>query len=276
MADQGSASHLALRAELKETRRAVQAAGDILNAESYARIQSFFRFTERGEADLNTWLTPEYNGNEYLACVDPNGEKRHTAFDLIEDCRRCLEKEPGFARWFTVEKHPRWGEPVLLPARWLAHSVGLRHGTAQLILHVADTDEKLLVQVRSMRKSASPGRYDLPVAGHVDGLQGYEETLRKETGEEIGLQVELLQDLRCLGGYLDCSLEEENNLDNCEYHRVFSARLDPALVSSLKPQPGEVAALAIFPAEEIHALRAAFPGAFAPGIQQTFDRFLRK
>jgi 8-oxo-dGTP pyrophosphatase MutT (NUDIX family) len=173
--------------------------------------------------------------------------------------------------WFRVDQHPVLDRPVLLPARWLAHLLGLRHGIIQLMLTVANPELQFLVQVRSMRKSSFPGCFDLPVAGHVDGLQSYEETLRKETREEISLDIDNLTGLTSLGNQFDCITISENLVTDCEYGRAFTANLDPALIPTLVPQPGELAALALFPLDELLALHAAFPDSFAPGIQRIFD-----
>jgi isopentenyl-diphosphate Delta-isomerase len=273
---QGPNAHPRLLAELIETRAAVEAAGNLLNTDSAAQIRSLYHFVSRelDPIELPILLSSEYNSAEFLACVDANGEKVLTPPELVMDFQHSASIDPGFLDWFQVELHPIYNQPVLLPARWLCHLIGLRHGTAHLMLTVVDPDERILVQVRSMQKNTSPGRYDLPVAGHVDGLQGYEDTLRKETREEIGLDIDRLTHLRDLGGYLDCNNEGEGFFANCEYHRVFSAALDPALLSTLVPQPCEVASLLLFPPNELQAMRAAFPDFFAPGIQQTFDLFL--
>jgi 8-oxo-dGTP pyrophosphatase MutT (NUDIX family) len=257
-------------------RQAVESTGGVLTSESWAGIKEFYRFisSELRPSDLPILISSEFDSGEFLACVDPGGDKVMTPASLVTDFTQFLEANPAFNSWFIIGRHIGFDQPFLLPARWLCHLLGLRHGTAHLILFVSNPSGRLLLQVRSMRKNTSPGCYDLPVAGHVDGLQSYEDTLRKETFEEIGLDIDRLTDLRCLGGYLDCDKENEIVFNNCEYHRVFSASIKTNLIPGLVPLPGEVATLAVFPPDEIRTMRRAFPVIFAPGIQQTFDRFL--
>ena len=158
---------------------------------------------------------------------------------------------------------------MLLPARWLCHAVGLRHGTAHLLLVTAEERGEVLVQLRAMSKLEAPGCIDLPVAGHVDGLQSYEETLRKEAHEEIALDVDELLELEERGGYCSTSYLDEGQLVNVEYHRAYTAKIRRDHVARLAPDPGEVAAVFTLAQGELARLMAAYPERFAGGIKDT-------
>ena len=263
-----------LTAALRETRAAVAACDDVLSFESYTQIKRLHRWVSSRLApeERTSRLSPEYAHAEFLACVKSTGEISPIPLEVCTDFQRVCAAEPDFARWFQLAQ-PDGSGRTLLPARWLCHLLGLRHGTVHLVIAVPHPHEQLLLQVRSMRKHTWSGCYDLPVAGHVDGLQTYPATLRKEAQEEIGLEIDWLQDLVEVGGYLDSNSSAAGFFYDNEYHRVFTGCLARDLLPRLQPLAGEVAALALFPPAEIHAMRAAYPDSFAPGIQQTFDRF---
>ena len=262
--------------ELSILRQAIQTDDQIIAPPSYAQIKAQF---QRAHADPQrlqflAQVSPEYPTAEFLACIDPSGAPTPTPPEILADFAQTLTQYPAFGTWFRLEPASANNPSTLLSARWLCHLTGIRHGTAHLLVTISGSiPAKLLVQVRSMAKSASPGCYDLPVAGHVDGLQTYPETLRKESREELDLDIDQLANLRVLGGYLETSDETERHFYNSEYHQVYTGSLTPAQVAQLTPLPSEVAAIAIFPPWELDSLREAYPGIFAPSIQQTLQRY---
>jgi len=265
----------ACQLELELLREVVARANGEITRDSYQRIkQAFHFFSESPERlELLASVTPELNSQEYLSCVDEVGAPVPAPPSILQDYLTAATRAPGFRAWLRHEICPADGAEYLLPARWLCHLSGLRHGTAHLVLSIPGQPARLLVQIRSMAKSASPGCYDLPVAGHVDGLQGYPAALRKESSEELGLDIDQLINLRILGSYVETNNETERGFFNTEYHQVYAGQLTHQQVSGLIPQPSEVAAIAVFPAWELERLRRAYPGVFAPSIQKTLDLF---
>ncbi len=54
---------------------------------------------------------------------------------------------------------------------------------------VINSQGALLLQKRSLRKDTQPGKWDTSVGGHVGFGQSYEEAARRESEEELGLQL---------------------------------------------------------------------------------------
>jgi len=67
------------------------------------------------------------------------------------------------------------------------HRLGLRHRSVHLL--VFDSQARLFLQKRSMRKDENPGQWDSSVAGHVDSGETYDACVVREAAEEIGLQL---------------------------------------------------------------------------------------
>lgn len=261
--------------ELASLRQAVKSSNQAINYYSYTQFKKSFLFFNADPERLCflQQVSPEYSSLEFLACVDSSGVPLHTSAEILQDYNLTLSHHPSFQNWFSLDIDPNSNRIILLAARWLCHLTGIRHGTAQLLVTIPGEVPGLLVQIRSMAKSASPGCYDLPVAGHVNGLQSYPATLRKESREELELDIDQLAELRQLGGYVETSDEPERMFFNTEYHQVYTGCLSRAQVALLNPLPSEVAAIALFSHWELDYLRQAYPGVFAPSIQQTLDRF---
>jgi isopentenyldiphosphate isomerase len=84
----------------------------------------------------------------------------------------------------VVDEH---GEPTgqVLPKKTV-HAQGIRHRD----VHVWVTNGRdLLQQQRTWDKTIMPGDWDISVGGHVGAGQSYLEAGRRETSEELGLQL---------------------------------------------------------------------------------------
>lgn len=69
------------------------------------------------------------------------------------------------------------------------------HGGSMLLhpvvhLHVFNSEGKLYLQRRSMKKDIAPGLWDTSVGGHVDYGESLDEAVRREAKEEIGLNID--------------------------------------------------------------------------------------
>ena len=74
---------------------------------------------------------------------------------------------------------------VIAP-RWLCHLMGLCHRTVHLVLRTPQ--DWLVLQMRS-RRVDWPGMLDLAVTGHVRAGLSWEEAIRAEAAEELGLDL---------------------------------------------------------------------------------------
>lgn len=92
-----------------------------------------------------------------------------------------------------------------------AHKKGLYHRSIHL--WIITPSGELLIQKRSMNKSAHPGLWDISCAGHVESGDTTESTVIKEAKEELGLDLSedkilycrriLTQNIHKSGEYID-------------------------------------------------------------------------
>jgi 16S rRNA (adenine1518-N6/adenine1519-N6)-dimethyltransferase len=65
------------------------------------------------------------------------------------------------------------------------HAKGLLHRVVRIM--IVDEQNNVLVQKRKLDKRLFPGRWDNSAAGHVDVGEDYEEAIRREVAEELGI-----------------------------------------------------------------------------------------
>ncbi len=65
------------------------------------------------------------------------------------------------------------------------HRRGLKHRSAHLLLFNSRGD--LFLQQRSFRKDTCPGAWDSSAAGHLSAGESYDDAVRRETREELGI-----------------------------------------------------------------------------------------
>ena len=90
-------------------------------------------------------------------------------------------------------------------------------------LFVFDRDGRVFLQKRSLTKTIQPGRWDTSVGGHVDQGESYEDALRREASEELGITD---FDARLAHQYLWQSPVETELVRTyrCTHHGPFSLR----------------------------------------------------
>lgn len=251
----------------------IQASDYQLDRATYRQARRLF---ERCKADAAAMAAvrgaaPEYGRREYLLNVDGEGGAVRTAPEILADF--AAASEPEFGLWFQAAALPGQGEPVLLVARWLCHLTGLRHRTVHLFLDHPTLADHTLVQVRSVDKDEAPGCFDLPVAGHVDGVASVEETLDKELEEEVGLTLDLLSGLRCLGAHEQIRLPDPPAFRNVEHHTVYRARLTVEGWLRASAADHEVAAIAAFTVPDLVEMMRRFPDRVASGLRGSFSLY---
>jgi len=120
------------------------------------------------------------------------------------------------------------------------------HGNPLLIhlvvhLHVLDAGGRLLLQKRAMNKDTNPGLWDTSVGGHVRAGEEVLDALRREAGEELGIDA---SGARLLYGYLYGSDFET------EYARCFALTHQGKII----PDPEEIEEVRFYSFQQIAAL----------------------
>lgn len=169
---------------------------------------------------------------------------------------------------------------VIAP-RWLCHLMGLCHRTVHLVLRTPQ--DWLVLQVRS-RRVDWPGMLDLAVTGHVRAGLSWEEAIRAEAGEELGL--DLTKDAGMLMPssllpvafpYIRCEADSINPpVHICHVTQVFAATLTPAGLASLRFADGEVIGLYLCSLSEAIRLMTDEPHRVAPGLAQSLPWYVEQ
>lgn len=120
------------------------------------------------------------------------------------------------------------------------HSRGLWHQT--VYVWVLDSDNNLLLQLRSPQKKACPGHWDISCAGHILSGSSPLEAAKREFSEELGLDLSG-ERFRFLFTWRNVyRTPGRDNLD-CEQSWNFLVRLNEQECSRLRPEEGEVVCL---------------------------------
>lgn len=106
-------------------------------------------------------------------------------------------------------------EVVGVKTRKEAHDEGLRHRS--VMFFVFNHDENLLMTQRSEDKRFYPGYWSIVLGGHVTSGLSYEEALKKEMEEEIGVRGKYKE----MGGFKKDIEEEKENV------KLFKTEVDP-------------------------------------------------
>jgi isopentenyldiphosphate isomerase len=247
----------------------------VLDEATFAGILKLFTLIEEDQTSrihLRV-VSPEFGEPEFLRSLASNGEPVWPPEALVNQIQKQLHLHPTFARWMCEVQTPGQGPITFLIARWLCHLAGFRHGTVQLFIELPDRDGTTLLQVRGAKKTDAPGCYDLPVAGHISRLDNPLESLRRESIEEMALNLDMVDHLSFLGAYDFVDHERRSHLTNMEYRYVYACRLNAAPWQSLQPDPEEVASISIFSYDEIENLLTTFPERFASGIKSSFPLY---
>jgi isopentenyldiphosphate isomerase len=263
---------------LQRLRGAVEQADYVVGAAVYHEAQSLFTACLSSPQYLRDLqqLAPEYGKPEFLLCVDSNGSPVYPTGDIVEDFRKTVTEHPSLELWFqeaTVEEDER--PVVLLIARWLCHLVGFRHRSVHLFIDHPTRDDYTLVQVRGIYKFESPGCFDIPVAGHVVGLESTTDTLYKELEEELNLDRGDIYDPEMVGSYDYRGPSSDPSLRNVEFRVVFRSRLKAGRLFKIGFVDREVAAISVFALSELDAMINTYPERVASGLARSFPICLR-
>ncbi|MBK37277.1 MAG: hypothetical protein CME26_17365 [Gemmatimonadetes bacterium] len=179
--------------------------------------------------------TPEYDRDEYLLNCDQDGCPVRAEFDVA-----------ALVPWVETS------EGMILVNRWLAHFFGFRHRVIHLFLDHPDHSDCTFAQIRSLSKYNSPGRLDMPVGGHVTGIDDQLDSLAREVQEELGLSIERdLIDVRVVGTFNIVEDDDMADYIEVEHATVYRASLRTDTFQRLRFQPGEVGGLALIRTDEL-------------------------
>lgn len=253
----------------------VEAAHWMLNDATLEQVEALFLSIEQsGGAVAPVNLTSEFARDEFLLALDERGASATLSSAALEQARHLLDAYPAFRHWFSADKLPG-GEPALLPARWLCHVTGFRHGTVEIFIDPPDMPGYTFAQVRGVDR-LDPAMFDMPCAGHISATDTVEASLRKELSEELNLGLEAFAELRELTRYesstqiipigLLKSVTKRNYNVNNEYRTLYWAKLKPSAVHHVRFADGEVAGLALFSVGALHGLIKQFPERVASGL----------
>lgn len=133
--------------------------------------------------------------------------------------------------------------------------------------HVVDVDGRVLVTRRALTKQTWPGVWTNSFCGHPAPDESLEEAVRRRAAFELGLAVDMIECVVPDFGYVarDASGIQEN-----EHCPVFIARA----VSSLSPNPDEVAETQWTTASELALATGTAPWAFSPWLVEHLPQVL--
>jgi 16S rRNA (adenine1518-N6/adenine1519-N6)-dimethyltransferase len=134
-------------------------------------------------------------------------------------------------------------------SRDLVHVNNLRHRAIHVLIF--NQRGEVFLQKRSIWKDTHPGKWDSSTAGHVDAGESYEEAVRRELREEIGID--------------ECPIERIGKLPSSaatgwEFIEVFRGTHEgPFRLAPLELETG-----AFFPLDQIRSWLKRSPGDFSP------------
>ncbi len=122
-----------------------------------------------------------------------------------------------------------------------AHKHGYFHPTIHVWLYTSN--EKILLQKRSLTKKVFPGLWDISVAGHIAAGEKIEIAALREIKEEIDFTISP-ENLNKIGTRKH-QVNHPNGIIDNEFHHVYIAELTVG-VESLKLQESEVDDIQLF------------------------------
>jgi isopentenyl-diphosphate delta-isomerase type 1 len=150
------------------------------------------------------------------------------------------------------------------------------HGNPDLIqavvhLHLFDQSGRLYLQKRAATKDRYPSRWDTSVGGHVAPGESPDQAIRRETREELGIDLSNLPGAEALQ-YLE-RLEPYIYSDEVETEYVVPYRL--VTPTPPRPNPEELERGDFFEVEEVRRRLREQPKQFTPHFRLAFEHLMR-
>jgi len=130
-------------------------------------------------------------------------------------------------------------------------------------IFLINSDGKILLHRRNLSLTDSPGKWDQSAGGHVDEGEDYLDAARRETFEELGMQI---NDLTAIGKFY-IEREAPGGMVR-RFQTVFIARWD----DEIHFNPGEVAEVRWLLPVEIAAWLQTKPDDFTKNFAGAFER----
>lgn len=106
-----------------------------------------------------------------------------------------------------------------------AHKNGICHRVIHL--WILNSNDELLIQQRSANKDAGANLWYVSVGGHIEASENIENTLIRETKEELGLDISHLVDsIVYLYTFTEYTVENDGNYIDNEIYDVFVLKTD--------------------------------------------------
>jgi 16S rRNA (adenine1518-N6/adenine1519-N6)-dimethyltransferase len=177
-------------------------------------------------------------------------------------CGQTDEKEPlgqdvHGERFDVVDEKD---EVVGSESRHVVHQKNLKHRAVHIL--VFDRHGQVFLQKRSRWKDRCPGLWDSSAAGHVDSGEEYDEAVRREVAEELGVEA---------------SVHRIGKIEACpetgwEFVGVYRAEHS----GPFRLPPAEIESGAFFSVDQVKRWVEARPTDFAPGFLKCWAWYLER
>ncbi len=249
-----------LETAISDARGVARRDNHTLNAKTVEAVAAVREVASNDKARLQT---PEYERDEYFVNCDDEGQTVPTL-------------EGTEVETLSAGKHP-WlrseGEHLLV-SRWLAHFIGFRHRVIHLFLDHPDHPDCTFAQIRSLLKYNSPGKLDMPIGGHVTGLDDFRSSLSRELQEELGLDIDRdVERFRELGTF---NIVEDDDMPDhieVEHATVYQGTITVDAMRRLQFQSDEVGALALFRIDELDRWIRERPKDVGGGMRESWTYY---
>lgn len=167
--------------------------------------------------------------------MSDSAQNPNELFDIVDASDRVIGREP----------------------RHLVHARGLRHRAIHVWLCNAG---RVFLQRRSKLKDSAPGCWDSSCSGHLDTGETYDQSMRRELSEELGIHSR-----PPVWPVLKVSARPETGM---EFVWLYRGLYD----GPFSLNPAEVLDGRWFSSNEVDSALSADPGAFAPAFSFLWNR----
>lgn len=121
-------------------------------------------------------------------------------------------------------------------ARKEVHKKGIWHRV--IVVAIIDNNNQILMQQRSYKKDANPGKWDISVAGHISAGQTSLEAAIREVEEEVGIYLKG-EDLQYIFTTKNESIPKEDHIAR-HFYDFYIAKINKINIENITLQESEV------------------------------------
>ncbi len=155
------------------------------------------------------------------------------------------------------------GETLYEATRKDIHTKGLLHKEIHIWLFTPE--RKLIFQHRSKTKDTFPDKLDASVGGHVDLGESYEEAVLRECKEELGIDIESIDDVTFIMTAISNSADEVTHTINHPRRNTY-AYCYRGDVKDLKTELGQSQGFVVYDINSLFTLSDEEKKKFVPGL----------